>query len=90
MKMIWKINHIRFKVVKQNRVIRMLISCRPLWISRDSEVFFSLPWDKEHRVGFLNHACVAGSIFVSINPQNRLVKALIACRLGCHRNDSVI
>jgi hypothetical protein len=49
-----------------------------------------LPWDKEHTVGFLNHACVAGSMFVSINPQNRLVKALIACRLGCHRNDSVI
>jgi hypothetical protein len=61
-----------------------------VWISRDSEEFFSLLWDKEHRVGFLNHACVAGSMFISINPQNRLVKVLIASRLGCGRNDSEI
>jgi hypothetical protein len=77
-------------VVKRNRVIRMLIACRPLWISRDLGVFFSLPWDKEHRVGFLNHAWVAGSIFMAINPQDRLVKALIACRLGFCRTDSSI
>jgi hypothetical protein len=89
--MIRKINHSRDQSHQKRQGDKDAnISCRPLWISRDSEVFFSLPWDKEHRVGFLNHACVAGSMFVSINPQNRLVKVLIACRLGCHRNDSVI
>jgi hypothetical protein len=57
-----QVKQIGFTVIKINRITRTLIACRPLWISIDSKVFFSLSLDKEHGIGGLNHASIiAGS-----------------------------